>query len=73
MKVLMINGSPRAKGNTAVALAEMETIFKSEGIDVEIVQVGAKEIRGCIACGACHEMGKCVYDDIVNDTIRKFE
>lgn len=73
MKVLMINGSPRAKGNTAVALAEMEKVFKAEGIDVEILQIGALEIRGCIACGACHEMGKCVYDDVVNDTIRKFE
>lgn len=73
MKVLMINGSPRAKGNTAVALAEMEKVFKEEGIDVETIQVGAQEIRGCIACGACHDMGKCVYDDIVNDTIRKFE
>ncbi len=73
MKVLMINGSPRAKGNTAVALAEMEAIFKAEGIEVEYVHVGAQEIRGCIACGACHDMGKCVYDDIVNDTIRKFE
>lgn len=73
MKVLMINGSPRAKGNTAVALAEIEKVLIEEGIEVETIQVGAKEIRGCIACGACHEMGKCVYDDIVNDTIRKFE
>ena len=73
MKVLMINGSPRAKGNTAVALLEMQKVFLEEGIDVEIIQVGAQEIRGCVACGACHKMGKCVYDDIVNDTIRKFE
>lgn len=73
MKVLMINGSPRAKGNTAVALSEMKAVFEAEGIEVEIIQVGSLEIRGCIACGACHELGKCVYDDIVNDTLKKFE
>ena len=73
MKVLMINGSPRAKGNTATALNEMKKVFESEGIEVEIVQVGNLEVRGCIACGACHEMGKCVYNDIVNETIRSFE
>ncbi|MBQ9742988.1 MAG: flavodoxin family protein [Ruminococcus sp.] len=73
MKVLMINGSPRAKGNTAVALEEMKKVFESEGIEVEILHVGGQSIRGCIACGACHEMGKCVYDDIVNDSIKKFE
>lgn len=73
MKVLMINGSPRAKGNTAVALKEMEKVFLEEGFEVETLQIGGMEIRGCIACGACHEMGKCVYDDIVNDSIRKFQ
>ncbi|MBQ4105218.1 MAG: flavodoxin family protein [Clostridia bacterium] len=73
MKVLMINGSPRAKGNTATALLEMKNVFEAEGIEVEVIQVGNLEIRGCIACGACHEMGKCVYNDIVNDTIKKFE
>lgn len=69
----MINGSPRAKGNTATALLEMKNVFEAEGIEVEVIQVGNLEIRGCIACGACHEMGKCVYNDIVNDTIKKFE
>ena len=58
MKVLMINGSPRAKGNTAVALKEMEKVFLEEGIQVETLQIGALEIRGCIACGACHELGR---------------
>lgn len=73
MKVLMINGSPRPNGNTSLALREMETIFKSEGIETEIVQVGNKAIRGCIACGKCAEKGKCVFDDAVNEVAPKFE
>ena len=73
MKVLMINGSPRPNGNTAVALREMETIFKAEGIETEIVQVGNKAIRGCIACGKCAEKGRCVFNDAVNEVAPKFE
>ncbi len=73
MKVLMINGSPRPKGNTATALAEMEKIFREEGIDVETVQVGGKDVRGCIACGECRKTGKCVFDDVVNELAPKFE
>ncbi|WP_303436817.1 flavodoxin family protein [uncultured Oscillibacter sp.] len=73
MKVLMINGSPRPNGNTAVALREMETVFKAEGIETEIIQVGNKAIRGCIACGKCAEKGKCVFDDAVNEIAPKFE
>ena len=73
MKVLMINGSPRAKGNTYVALHEMEKIFSENGVETEIVQVGNKDIRGCIACGSCAEKGKCVFDDMVNETASKFE
>ena len=55
MKVLMINGSPHAKGNTYIALHEMEQIFAAEGIETEIVQVGNKDIRGCISCNSCFE------------------
>ena len=73
MKVLMINGSPHEKGNTYVALAEMEKIFKDEGIDVEIVHVGNKAIRGCVACYSCSKTGKCVFDDEVNEIAKKFE
>ena len=69
----MINGSPRVGGNTSIALAEMEKVFKEEGVDVEIVQVGNKDIRGCIACGTCFEKGKCVFDDVVNELAPKFE
>jgi len=73
MKVLMINGSPRAKGNTYTALHEMENIFSENGVDAEIVQIGNKNIRGCIACGSCAEKGKCVFDDMVNEIAPKFE
>lgn len=67
MKVLMINGSPRAEGNTALALREMEAIFREAGVDVITMQVGNKAIQGCIACGKCAALGKCVFDDAVND------
>ena len=71
MKVLMINGSPRADGNTATALKEMEKVFLEEGVEVEIVHVGNKDIRGCIACGQCRQLGKCVFDDAVNEVAPK--
>lgn len=73
MKVLMINGSPRLGGNTSLALGEMETIFKVEGIETEIIQIGNKPIRGCVACGKCAEKGRCVFDDAVNEIAPKFE
>lgn len=73
MKVLMINGSPNAKGNTYVALSEMEKIFKQEGVETELLHVGNQDIRGCIGCGSCRETGKCVFDDLVNETAAKFE
>lgn len=73
MKVLMINGSPRKDGNTETALKEMEKIFLANGIEVETVQVGNKDIRGCIACGSCKKTGKCVFDDSVNELAPKFE
>ena len=67
MKVLMINGSPRVGGNTAIALKEMEKAFEKNGIEVETVQIGNKAIRGCIACGTCVKKGQCVFDDAVNE------
>lgn len=73
MKVLMINGSPHKDGNTALALSEMEKIFVSEGIEVEKLQVGNMEIRGCIGCYSCAKTGKCVFNDIVNETAAKLE
>ena len=73
MKVLIINGSPRIGGNTSVALDEMVKIFESEGVEVESVQIGNKDVRGCIACGSCMKNGKCAFDDPVNEAAPKFE
>ena len=73
MKVLLVNGSPKAKGNTALALEEMVRIFEAEGIETEVLHVGNKDIRGCIACGSCGRTGKCVFDDMVNEFAPKFE
>ena len=73
MKVLMINGSPHAKGNTYIALHEMEKVFAEAGIEAEILHIGNKDIRGCIACQSCYEKGKCVFNDLVNETAQKFE
>ena len=72
MKVLMLNGSPHAQGNTALALREMEKIFTECGIEVETVHVGNQAIRGCVACGYCFKNGKCVVDDAVNEIAPKF-
>ena len=73
MKVLLINGSPRANGCTAAALQEMISVFEAEGAETELVHVGNKNIRGCIACGSCMKNGKCVFDDLVNEVAPKFE
>ena len=73
MKVLLINGSPRANGCTAAALKEMISVFEAEGVETELVHAGNKDIRGCIACGSCMKSGKCVFDDLVNEVAPKFE
>lgn len=73
MKVLILNGSPRLNGNTSIAVRELENVFKASDIEVESVQIGNKDVRGCIACGHCFEAGKCVFDDIVNELAPKFE
>ena len=73
MKVLMINGSPHSQGNTYIALEEMQKIFTENKIDTEIIHVGNKDIRGCIACNSCTENGKCIFDDIVNEIAQKFQ
>ena len=72
MKVLLLNGSPRPNGNTAAALREMEQVFAQEGVETELVHVGGQAIRGCIGCGKCREKGRCVFDDLVNETAPKF-
>ena len=73
MKVLIINGSPHSNGNTAASLDEMSAIFKNEGIEVETITIGDQLIRGCVGCGACYKIKKCIYDDIVNELAVKFE
>jgi multimeric flavodoxin WrbA len=73
MKVLMINGSPRKDGNTARALDEMRKVLEAEGIEVDCVQVGKQAVRGCVACNACSKLGRCVFDDVVNDIAQRFE
>ena len=73
MKVLIINGSPRENGNTAIAVNELVNTFSSEGIETEIFNIGTKNIRGCIACNKCAETGHCVFNDAVNELAVKFE
>ena len=73
MKVLIINGSPRKDGNTAIAIREVEQVFQQKGVEVETVQIGNQDVRGCIACGSCAKNGKCVFDDVVNELAPKFE
>ena len=72
-KVLLLNGSPHLKGCTVTALDEMITVFHNEGIDTELVQVGKNSIRGCIYCNRCKSLGRCVFDDLVNEIAPKFE
>ena len=76
MKVLLINGSPRQQGNTATALAEVAKQLSLEGIESEIIWIGNKPVRGCIACGQCavQDLGRCVFDDdICNRISAKFK
>ena len=73
MKVLLINGSPNANGNTAMALHEMEAVFAAQGIETEWIHVGNMAIRGCLACQTCYKNAKCAIDDVVNEVAKKFE
>jgi len=72
MKVLLINGSPHAKGNTFLALDEMIKVFTESGVETNLVHVGGKDVRGCVACGNCFNLGRCVFDDVVNETAPLF-
>lgn len=71
MKALLVNGSPRPNGCTFTALTELRNTLESEGIEVELIHVGNKNIRGCIACRKCASTGNCVFDDIVNEVAPK--
>lgn len=71
MKVLLINGSPRGKGNTYIALSEVAKTLQANGVETEIVSIGAKAVQGCIACGRCAELGRCVFNDALYNTVRE--
>lgn len=71
MKALLINGSPRANECTYTALSELKRTLEAEGIEVELIHVGHKDIHGCVACRKCRELGKCVFDDVVNEIAPK--
>ena len=73
MKALLINGSPHANGCTFTALSIVAEELQKNGIETEIVHIGNKDIRGCIACGKCSELGHCVFNDMVNEVASKFE
>lgn len=73
MRVLLVNGSPHLKGNTSIALGEMEKIFQENDIETETLFIGNRDIRGCIGCRQCSRLGKCVFNDIVNETAPRFE
>ncbi len=71
MKVLLINGSPRAEGNTYVALSEVAKALEANGVEAEIVSIGTKAVQGCIACGRCRELGRCVFQDELYNKVRE--
>ena len=73
LKVLLINGSPRPNGNTALALKNMAEVFEAQGVEAKILNVGSNAVRGCIACNSCKKSGKCVFDDAVNEAAPKFQ
>ena len=72
-KVLLLNGSPHAKGCTARALEEMIRTLNEEGVGTTLLQIGNGDVRGCISCGYCHKNGRCVFDDKVNEAARLLE
>ena len=73
-KVIILNGSPRNDQCTGTAIAEMLPVFEQEGIETEVINIGTKDIHGCIACRSCAKTGKCVFDnDPVNETAAKFK
>ncbi|MDD2647743.1 MAG: flavodoxin family protein [Eubacteriales bacterium] len=72
MKVLLFSGSPRKNGCTYTALAEIEKTLNAAGVETEILQIGAKPVRDCIACGDCRKTGSCVFkDDVVSEWLEK--
>ena len=73
MKILIINGSPRQGGNSEILIKEITKVFDDLSADYDVLNIGNKDIRGCIACGYCHDNNKCVFDDEVNIASRLFK
>lgn len=72
MKVMFVNGSSHLRGTTMAAIEEMEKVFRAEGIETEVIQVGGKPIADCLQCNVCGKIGKCVFtDDGVNEFVEK--
>ena len=71
MKVLLVNGSPHKEGCVYTALSEVAKELNNKGIETEIFWIGIKPISGCIACHKCSELGKCVFNDVVNEFAEK--
>ena len=63
MKVMFVNGSSHLHGTTMAAIEEMEKVFRAEGIETEVIQVGGKPIADCLQCNVCGKTGKCVFTD----------
>ena len=70
MKVLLVNGSPKAKGCTYTALQEAAAALEKQGIETEIFQVGTQPVAGCVGCGVCRKNGECFRNDVVNESRR---
>lgn len=73
MKVLIINGSPRVKSNSKILIGELEKTFKALDVESEVINIANIDVRGCMACGYCHEHDGCVFKDIVNETSAKLK
>ena len=69
MKVLLINGSPKKEGNTFLALTEVATALENDGIETQIISIGAKAVQGCIACNKCSDLGRCAFNDELYNSV----
>lgn len=70
MKVLLINGSPRKEGNTSIALSEVAKTLEGNGVETQLINIGSKPVRGCVACYKCNDLGRCVFKDELYNQVR---
>ena len=73
MKILLINGSPNEHGCTDTALQEISNTLKENNVDSKILWLGKQAMQDCIFCFKCQETGKCVFDDLVNETAERMD